>query len=114
METAKKINAAFGPGTTNQTVHFWYKRFDEGDIKLTIRPKRLGVQLLHDNTRPHCAKVTREQLEKLGWSIVTHPLYSLDITHMDYHFFRALKRHLIARRLTTMPSSKIIWVTSEI
>lgn len=58
------------------------------------RPKRLKVSLLHDNARPHTAKLTREFLEKLGWTTVPHPPYSPDLAPSDYHLFRALKQHL--------------------
>jgi len=40
------------------------------------RQRRIQVFLLHDNVRPHVASVTRQQLEKLGWTTVPHPPYS--------------------------------------
>ena len=52
------------------------------------------VHLLHDNTRPHVASATRQQLEELGWITVPHPPYSLDLAPSDYHLFRALKNFL--------------------
>ena len=58
------------------------------------RPKRLEVALLHDNARPHVAKLIHQFLEKLGWTTVPHPPYSLDLAPSDYHLFRALKQHL--------------------
>ncbi|KZC06844.1 hypothetical protein WN55_07956 [Dufourea novaeangliae] len=39
----------------------------------------LDVQRFHDNAQPHCTKLTREQLEKLGWSTVHHPPCSSNI-----------------------------------
>ena len=58
------------------------------------RPQREQVRLLHDNARPHVAKMTRKALTKLGWEELTHSAYSPDLAPSDYHLFRALKHHL--------------------
>ena len=58
------------------------------------RPTRLEVALLHDNAKPHTAKLTQEFLKSLGWTTVLHPPYSPDLAQSDYHLFRALKQHL--------------------
>ena len=58
------------------------------------RPNRLEVALLHDNARPHVAKLTRQFLEERQWTTVPHPPYSPDLAPSDYHLFRALKHHL--------------------
>jgi histone-lysine N-methyltransferase SETMAR len=58
------------------------------------RPRRVDVNLLHDNARPHVASATRRQLEQLGWTTVPHPAYSPDIAPSDYHLFRSLKNFL--------------------
>jgi len=58
------------------------------------RTNRREVKLLHDNARPHVAKLTQGQLEELGWMTLPHPPYSPDIAPSDFHLFRALKHHM--------------------
>ena len=58
------------------------------------RPRRVDVNLLYDNARPHVASATRRQLEQLGWTTVPHPAYSPDIAPSDNHLFRSLKNFL--------------------
>ena len=45
----------------------------------TLRPTKTEVHLLHDNARPHIAKLVKEKLETFGWNIIPHPPYSPDI-----------------------------------
>ena len=52
--------------------------------------KLKNVVLLHDNVRPHTARVTQERILKLGWSVLPHPPYSPDLAPSDYHPFRSL------------------------
>jgi len=49
------------------------------------------VILLHDNARPHVAKVIKKYLETLKWDVLPHPPYSLDIAPSDYWLFRSSK-----------------------
>jgi len=42
------------------------------------------VILLHDNVRPHVAKVVKKYLETLKWDVLLHPPYSLNIAPSDY------------------------------
>ena len=63
-----------------------------------VRPLREKVFFLHDNARPHTAKLTRLKLVSLGWEILPHPPYSPDLAPSDYHLFRALQGHLNGKR----------------
>jgi len=46
------------------------------------------VILLHDNARPHVAKVVKKYLKMLKWDVLPHPPYSPDIAPSDYWLFR--------------------------
>ena len=46
---------------------------------------RKGVILLHDNSVPHTAQITRETINKLAWKNLTHPPNSPDLTPSDFH-----------------------------
>jgi histone-lysine N-methyltransferase SETMAR len=59
-----------------------------------------GVSLLHDNARPHTARVSQELLTSFGWDIVTHPPYSPDLAPSDYNFFTKLKKFLGGKRFS--------------
>uniref|UniRef100_A0A1I7U6J1 HTH_48 domain-containing protein n=1 Tax=Caenorhabditis tropicalis TaxID=1561998 RepID=A0A1I7U6J1_9PELO len=52
------------------------------------------IYFLHDNARPHVAKVTRQKIQELGWMILPHPPYSPDMAPTDYHLFRSLNHFL--------------------
>ena len=60
------------------------------------------IFLLHDNARPHTAKLTREKIvNKLNWEILAHPPYSPDLAPTDYHLFRHLSNHLKEKHYTS-------------
>ncbi|EYC04318.1 hypothetical protein Y032_0088g2138 [Ancylostoma ceylanicum] len=52
------------------------------------------VVLLHDNARPHVAKLTRQKIAKFGWEVLPHSAYSPGLAPSDYLSFRTLKLHL--------------------
>ena len=56
---------------------------------------RKNVVLLHDNARPHTARVTQENVLELGCSVLPHPPYSPDLVPSDYHLFRSLQNSLM-------------------
>ena len=50
------------------------------NLKITLQAKRSErhkVRLLHDNAKPHTAKVTQQELEESNLEILPHPPYSL-------------------------------------
>ena len=61
---------------------------------------RKNVVLLHDNARPHAARVTQEEILELGWSVLPHPPYSLDLAPSNYHLFRSLQNSLMGTNFT--------------
>lgn len=50
--------------------------------------------LLHDNARPHVAKLTLQKLQELNYETLPHPPYSPDISPTDYHLFLSLDNFL--------------------
>jgi histone-lysine N-methyltransferase SETMAR len=87
------------PPSTTVTATLYCNQLDKLRKVLTeVRPRwvdeRGKVRLLHDNAKPHVAKVTRKKLEKLRWQVLAHPPYSPDLSPSDYHLFRALSNFL--------------------
>jgi histone-lysine N-methyltransferase SETMAR len=62
------------------------------------RPGRGKVCLLHDNARPHIAKIIRDTLAHFRWEVLPHPPYSPDLAPSDFHLFRSLSNHLRGER----------------
>ncbi len=58
------------------------------------RPQHNKIYFLHDNARPHIAKLTRQKLIEFGWKVLPHPPYSPDLAPTDYHLFRSLSNNL--------------------
>ncbi|UYV77714.1 TIGD1 [Cordylochernes scorpioides] len=57
-----------------------------------------GVLFLHDNARPHTSCKTVSTIIKLGFGVVEHPSYSLDLAPSDYFLFGLLKKELKGKR----------------
>ncbi|KAF2353489.1 Transposase type 1 [Trinorchestia longiramus] len=49
---------------------------------------RRGPIFLHDNARPHVARMTVQKLTELGYETLPHPPYSPDLSPTDYHLFK--------------------------
>jgi len=51
-----------------------------------VRPEKKTVFLLqHVTARPHTSLKTTEHIVNLGWTVIPHPPYSLDLTPSDFH-----------------------------
>ncbi|KAF2366918.1 Transposase type 1 [Trinorchestia longiramus] len=55
---------------------------------------RRGPILLHDNARPHVARMTVQKLTELGYETLLHPPYSPYLSPTDYHLFKHLSTFL--------------------
>ncbi|KAF2348123.1 Transposase type 1 [Trinorchestia longiramus] len=55
---------------------------------------RRGPILLHDNARPHVARMTVQKFTELGYETLPHPPYSPDLSPTDYHLFKHLSTFL--------------------
>lgn len=84
------------PPHTTITAAYYSSQLQRLNAQLAIkRPRHGKVRFLHDNARPHVAKVTRAKLVELGWEVLPHPAYSPDLApSADYHLFRHLEHHL--------------------
>ena len=72
----------------------------------TKRPEQQKVLLLHDNARPHVAKVVSRKIEQLGWQVLPHPPYSPDLAPTDYHLFRSLSNYLRGKQFDDLNELK--------
>lgn len=52
---------------------------------------RKGVLLLHDNARPHLARITKNTIIRLGYERLVDPHYFPHLSPTDYHLFRGLE-----------------------
>ncbi|KAF2356502.1 Transposase type 1 [Trinorchestia longiramus] len=55
---------------------------------------RRGPILLHDNARPHVARMTVQKLTELEYETLPQPPYSPDLSPTDYHLFKHLNTFL--------------------
>jgi [histone H3]-lysine36 N-dimethyltransferase SETMAR len=119
---AKKAKTTFSAGKVLATV-FWdskgilavdflterrtinaeyYSTLLKEKVKPAIRNKRRkankSVLFLHDNARPHTAKLTVQTLQELHWEVLPHPPYSPDLAPCDYYLFGPLKDFLGGRK----------------
>ena len=71
------------------------------------------VILLHDNARPHVARVVKTYLETLKWEVLPHPPYSPDVAPSDYHLFRSMAHDLAEQHFRSYKDVKK-WIVSWI
>ena len=90
-------------------VRFTSARYSDllaNNLKPAVHTERRGllskkVLLLHDNARPQTASQTVETINHLGFEVLEHPAYSLDLAPSDYHLFGLLKNALRGRQFST-------------
>lgn len=89
------------PGQT-VTAELYVEQLDRVQEQLTIKcpaiVNRKGVVYLHDNARPHVAKIVREKLKQLDWEVLPHPPYSPDLAPSDYHLFLSMSNFLANKK----------------
>lgn len=79
------------PTNTTITADLYCQQLDTLHTKIAEKRPNLGsIRFLHDNARPHTARVTRQKLLDLGWEVLPHPPYSPDLAPSDYHLFLSL------------------------
>ena len=71
-----------------------------------------GVILLHDNARPHLKTCVVEMLAKWEWEVLTHPLYTPDLSPCDFFLFAAIKKELRGRRFRSEEEINAAWSAS--
>lgn len=76
-------------------------------LRKAIKEKRRGklskkIVLLHDNARPHSAKLTQTLLRDVKWDVFPHPPYSPDLAPSDFHLFPAIKAKLAGQRFPNL------------
>jgi histone-lysine N-methyltransferase SETMAR len=62
---------------------------------------RKGVLLLHDNARPHIARMTYQKLLEIKFETLPHPPYSPDLSPTDFHLFKHLDHFLQQKKFST-------------
>lgn len=67
-------------------------------VRKKLRNRKLPVLVLHDNARPHVARLTQETLARFDWEHLAHAPYSPDMAPSDYHLFRALEHFLRGKK----------------
>ncbi|XP_014782511.1 histone-lysine N-methyltransferase SETMAR-like [Octopus bimaculoides] len=72
-------------------------------LKIAIRIKRQNllskkVLLLHDNSRPHTVAQTVESINQLGFEVLEHPAYNLDLTLFRLSYLWTVQNGLRGRR----------------
>jgi len=50
---------------------------------------------LHDNARPHVAKIVKDALTALQWQILPHVICSLNCAPSDYYLFRLMQHDFV-------------------
>ncbi|UYV75050.1 SETMAR [Cordylochernes scorpioides] len=60
------------------------------EIRPELREKHNKLILQHDNAPAHNATVVKNTIKDLGWALLPHPPYSIDLAPSDYYLFTFL------------------------
>ena len=74
---------------------------------------RKGPIPLHDNAQLHVAQPTLQKLNELGYKVLPHLPYSLDLLLTDYHFLKHLNNFLQGNAFTTSSRQKMLSKSSS-
>lgn len=84
----------------------YYRNFLQNNLRAAIRKKRPHLLesaiLLHDNARPHTARVVQDLIDSYGWETLSHPPYSPDLSPCDFHLFPAFKLPMRGKRYSSV------------
>ena len=75
---------------------------------------------MHDNARPHTARLTLETVEQLGLEVLPHLPYSPDLAASDYHLFGLMKKMLAGQKFASdteggaISRSSVAWTAASI
>ena len=76
---------------------------DEKHLELANRKR---ITFHQDNARPHVSLMTRQKLLQLGWEVLIHPPYSLDIAPSDFQLFRSLQNSINGKNFNSLEDCK--------
>ena len=90
------------PGETNASEKY-AQQIDEMHQKRQflqlILVHRKGPVLLHDNARRHIVQPTLQKLDELGYGVLLHLPFSLDLSPTDYRFSKHLNNCLQGKHI---------------
>ncbi|EPB76332.1 hypothetical protein ANCCEY_04589 [Ancylostoma ceylanicum] len=66
------------------------------------------VYLMHDNNRPHAARMAKDKISELRCVVLSDPVYSADLAPPNYHLVLALERHLKVKNFDNQVWSRTI------
>lgn len=87
-----------------------FREFVEGKINANVycdqiqrvadilATRKEPIVFLHDNARPHTAKITQAKLKELQWDVLPQAPYSPDTAPSDYWLFRQFKLHIRGKK----------------
>ena len=102
MDTEGVVYWELLPQGQTITAEVYCQQLDRlADALAEKRPHRQQQIFLHDNARPHTARLTQQKLRQLGWNVLDHPPYSPDLAPTDYKAFRSLQHWLNGKEFAT-------------